>query len=52
MIAAEGGPSADATGRAALRLPEARRMVLAGYEAPGSWADACARIAATRSPPG
>ena len=42
MIAAEGGPSADATERAALRLPEARRMVLAGYEAPGSWADACA----------
>ena len=42
MIAAGGGPSAEATARAALRLPQAERVVLAGYEAPGSWADACA----------
>jgi len=42
MIAAEHGPSADATARAALRLPAVERVVLAGYEAPGSWADAVA----------
>ncbi len=42
MIAAEHGPSAEATARAARRLPEAEHLVLAGYEAPGSWADACA----------
>ena len=41
MIAAEHGPSADATARAALRLPESERILLSGYAAPGSWADAC-----------
>jgi SAM-dependent methyltransferase len=42
MIGAEHGPSADATGRAAAELPAAKCMVLAGYRAPGSWADAIA----------
>ncbi len=42
MIAAERGPSATAVERAAARLPAAERVVLAGYEAPGSWADAVA----------
>jgi SAM-dependent methyltransferase len=42
MIAGERGPAAEATARAALRLPGAERSVLAGYEAPGSWADAVA----------
>ncbi|HJU18813.1 MAG TPA: methyltransferase domain-containing protein [Stellaceae bacterium] len=42
MIAAEEGPSAETTARALRRLPEARRVVLAGYEAAGSWADAVA----------
>jgi SAM-dependent methyltransferase len=42
MIAAERGPSADATARAAAALPAAELVVLAGYEAPGSWADAVA----------
>jgi SAM-dependent methyltransferase len=42
MIAAERGPSADATGRAAARLSAAERVVLAGYTAPGSWTDAVA----------
>jgi ubiquinone/menaquinone biosynthesis C-methylase UbiE len=42
MIGAERGPSAEATARAAARLPSAERVVLAGYEAPGSWADAVA----------
>ena len=42
MIAAERGPAADATARAASRLPAAERCVLPGYDAPGSWADAVA----------
>jgi SAM-dependent methyltransferase len=42
MIGAEAGPSAGATARALRRLPQARRIVLAGYEAAGSWADAVA----------
>ncbi len=42
MIGAERGPSAAATARAAAVLPAAGRVVLAGYEAPGSWADAVA----------
>jgi SAM-dependent methyltransferase len=65
MIGAERGPSAEATGRAAAMLPQARRLTLVGYHAPGSWADAVAdrsveiapamidflgRLAATRYP--
>jgi SAM-dependent methyltransferase len=42
MIAGERGPAAEATARAAARLPAAERFVLAGYEAPGSWVDAVA----------
>jgi SAM-dependent methyltransferase len=42
MIAGERGPAAEATARAVLRLPEAERSVLTGYDAPGSWADAVA----------
>jgi SAM-dependent methyltransferase len=42
MIAGERGPAAEATVRAAARLPRAERTVLAGYEAPGSWSDAVA----------
>lgn len=42
MIGAAEGPSAEATARALRRLPGARRIVLAGYEAAGSWADAAA----------
>jgi hypothetical protein len=42
MIAGERGPAAEATARAALRLPAAERSVLAGYDAPGSWSDAVA----------
>jgi SAM-dependent methyltransferase len=42
MIAGERGPAADATARAAARLPAAERSVLSGYEAPGSWTDAVA----------
>ena len=42
MIAAAQGPSAGATARALSRLPGARHIVLAGYEAAGSWADAVA----------
>ncbi|HEY3909146.1 MAG TPA: methyltransferase domain-containing protein [Stellaceae bacterium] len=42
MIAAERGPSATAVERATGRLPAAERVTLAGYEAPGSWADAVA----------
>lgn len=42
MIAGERGPAADATARAAERLPAAERSVLAGYDAPGSWSDAVA----------
>jgi SAM-dependent methyltransferase len=42
MIAPERGPAADATARAAARLPAAERAVLAGYEAPGGWTDAVA----------
>ena len=42
MIAGERGPAAEATARAAARLPAAQRSVLAGYDAPGSWSDAVA----------
>ncbi|MBO0736677.1 MAG: methyltransferase domain-containing protein [Alphaproteobacteria bacterium] len=42
MIAGERGPAAEATARAAARLPAAEHFVLPGYEAPGSWADAVA----------
>jgi SAM-dependent methyltransferase len=42
MISGERGPAAEATARAAARLPAAQRIVLAGYEAPGSWSDAVA----------
>ena len=42
MIAGERGPAAEATARAAQRLPAAERSVLAGYDAPGSWSDAVA----------
>jgi SAM-dependent methyltransferase len=42
MIAGERGPAADATARAAVRLPAAERSVLPRYEAPGSWTDAVA----------
>jgi hypothetical protein len=42
MISGERGPAADATARAAVRLPSAERTVLAGYSAPGSWSDAVA----------
>src|SRR5258705_12380963 len=41
-IAGERGPAADSTGRPAARLPAAKRFVLSGYEAPGSWTDAVA----------
>jgi SAM-dependent methyltransferase len=40
MITGERGPAAEATARAAVRLPTAERSVLPGYDAPGSWADA------------
>jgi SAM-dependent methyltransferase len=42
MIAGDRGPAADAVARAAVRLPDAERFVLRGYDAPGSWADAVA----------
>ena len=42
MISGERGPAAEATVRAAARLPAAERSVLVGYEAPGSWSDAVA----------
>jgi len=42
MIAGERGPAAESTARAIDRLPAARRSVLAGYDAPGSWSDAVA----------
>jgi ubiquinone/menaquinone biosynthesis C-methylase UbiE len=42
MIAPERGPAADATARAAARLPAAERAVLGGYDAPGGWTDAVA----------
>ncbi|HUC08873.1 MAG TPA: methyltransferase domain-containing protein [Stellaceae bacterium] len=42
LIGAEHGPSAEATARAAAALPSATRVMLAGYQAPGSWADAVA----------
>jgi len=42
MISGERGPAAEATARAAVRLPAAKRSVLAGYDAPGSWSDAVA----------
>jgi SAM-dependent methyltransferase len=45
MISGEHGPAAEATARAALRLPSAERSVLAGYSAPGSWSDAVAEQA-------
>jgi ubiquinone/menaquinone biosynthesis C-methylase UbiE len=42
MISGERGPAAEATTRAAVRLPAAERSILAGYDAPGSWSDAVA----------
>ncbi len=42
LIGAESGPSAGATARAARVLQGVERVALAGYEAPGSWADAVA----------
>ena len=42
MISGESGPAAEATARAVSRLPAAKRSVLAGYDAPGSWSDAVA----------
>ena len=42
MITGDRGPAAEATARAAARLPTTQRSVLAGYDAPGSWADAVA----------
>ena len=42
MITGERGPAAEATARAMARLPDAERVVLSGYDAPGSWADAVA----------
>ena len=42
MIAGESGPAAEATARATARLPTAQRVVLPGYDAPGSWSDAVA----------
>src|SRR5262249_35500697 len=42
MIAGERGPAAETTGRATARLPGAERVVLCGYDAPGSWTDAVA----------
>ncbi len=41
MICGDGGLTADVTARAEALLPGSRRMVLAGYDAPG-WADAVA----------
>ena len=38
MISGERGPAAEATARAAARLPAAERSVLAGYEAPAAGA--------------
>ncbi len=42
MIAAERGPSAEATARGAAVLPAAKHMTMNAYDAPGSWADAVA----------
>jgi SAM-dependent methyltransferase len=42
MISGEHGPAAEATARAAARLPSAKRSVLADYSAPGSWSDVVA----------
>ncbi len=42
LIAAERGPSAESSTRAVAALPAARSITLAGYDAPGSWADAVA----------
>src|SRR5580765_1822438 len=41
MICGESGLTAEVTARAEARLPSARRVVLAGYDAPG-WADVAA----------
>jgi SAM-dependent methyltransferase len=41
MVSGETGLTADVTAAAATRLPDAKRFVLAGYEAPG-WADVMA----------
>lgn len=41
MICGDGGLTADVTARAEARLPGSRRMVLAGYDAPG-WANVVA----------
>jgi SAM-dependent methyltransferase len=50
MIGAERGPSAEAVARAAAVLPQARRLTLADYHAPGSWADAVADRGAEIAP--
>jgi SAM-dependent methyltransferase len=50
MIGAERGPSAEAVARAADVLPQARRLTLADYHAPGSWADAVADRGAEIAP--
>jgi hypothetical protein len=42
MISGELGPASEATARAEARLLGARRSLLAGYNAPGSWSDAVA----------
>src|SRR6202171_2719449 len=42
MISGESGPAAEATARAAARLPSLERSVLAGHSAPGSWSDVAA----------
>lgn len=42
MIASERGPAAEATRRAVSQLPGSEHVVLAGYDAPGPWADAVA----------
>jgi SAM-dependent methyltransferase len=42
IIAAEHGPSTETSARAAGLLPAAKYTRLAGYHAPGSWADAVA----------
>ncbi len=42
MIAGERGPAAEATARAMPRLLAAQRVLLPGYDAPGSWSDAVA----------
>jgi SAM-dependent methyltransferase len=50
IIAAERGPSAETAARAAAALPQASHLVLSGYDAPGSWADAIADRGAEITP--